>query len=480
MIELLNKKFGIRGIIFEEDNFMLSEERLRSLSGILRDRKIHVAWSALSRIDTISEEKLRIAKECGCWQILYGIESGAPQILDVYKKNIDLEKIKYAIDVAKKCGIYTKGLFIWGNPLETADTLLQTRSLIMSTPLDDISLTFFTPYPGADIWADIDRFGACDKHFEKLSCFDIVFLPEGMSKEDLLISHTGTLKEFYRQPRVLWSYITRLRSFAQIRQLYRSWRALLKYTKSPGLEKELVINADDFGLCEGINRGVLKGIKHGSLNSVSLISTGYAFKSAVDIIRENPDIRVGIHLSFLQPEETPEVFLRRYFLGKIKSEEIIKEFRRQIDKLKKEGVIISHLDSHQHLHLLPGVFKISLRLCKEYKIPHMRLPCVPLNRRFIRRKAKFNRKFFQILINLLCVIYRPILKRNQIHCYKYSFGFLESGRLDKKEISELALGLKDGQHELICHPAEEDGELKKLIGHWGYHWNRELEALISQ
>lgn len=480
MIELLKSKYHIRGIFFEDDNFFLSAKRLSQIADLLKKRRIHIPWTALSRIDTITAEKLEIAKSCGCWQILYGIESGSQEILDFYHKGITIDQIKRAIHLTRSYGIYAKGFFVCGNPLETEETLEQTKDFIMRLGLDDISLTFFTPYPGSDIWRDIDKFGRCVKEYDKLSCFNIVFLPSGISRSRLMRWQLELFRKFYRRPRIFYSYLTRLRSLGQIRELYKSWRALSKYTKGSGLEKELVINADDFGLCEGINRGVLKGIKHGSLNSVSLISAGYAFKSAVDIIRENPDIRVGIHLSFLQPEENPPVFLRRYFLGKIKSEEIIKEFRRQIDKLKKEGVVISHLDSHQHLHLLPGVFKISLRLCKEYKIPHMRLPCVPLNRRFFLRKAKFNRKLFQILINMLCVIYRPILKKNQIHYYRYSFGFLESGRLDKKEISELVLGLKDEQYELICHLAEEDGELKKLIGHWGYHWNQELEALISQ
>jgi radical SAM superfamily enzyme YgiQ (UPF0313 family) len=94
MMLKLQKDYGIRGVLFEDDNFFISEERLEALARSIKKKNIKIAWSALSRIDIMTERKLGIAKQCGCWQILYGIESGAQKILDFHKsKGPDDSKI---------------------------------------------------------------------------------------------------------------------------------------------------------------------------------------------------------------------------------------------------------------------------------------------------------------------------------------------------------------------------------------------------
>ncbi len=223
MMEKLNKDHGVKGIIFEDDNFMLSEERLSELAKEIRRRKVRVAWSALSRVDTITDEKIRIAKSCGCWQILFGIESGSQKILDFYKKGITLAQIRKAVALAKKHRVYTKGFFIVGNPLESRETLLATRNLVMELPLDDISMTYFTPYPGSEIWDQVDRYGTFDKAWDRLSCFDPVFIPWGMSRDEICDFQMATYREFYAQVRVITSYVRRLRSFSQAVMLLRSF-----------------------------------------------------------------------------------------------------------------------------------------------------------------------------------------------------------------------------------------------------------------
>lgn len=495
MIEKLQTDFGIRGIIFEEDNFMISERRLYDLSRVIKKRKIKFAWSALSRIDTITEEKLRIAKSCGCWQILYGIESGSQEILDFYRKRISVSQIEKAICLTKKCGIYTKGLFMWGNPLESKKSLRQTRELISRLPLDDISITFFAPYPGADIWEQANKFGQCEKDWEKLTCFGITFAPNGMDKRDIVISQTETLKKFYLQPRVFRSYLTRLRSFSQIKALYRSWRSLVSYL-DPKPRKKLLINADDFGLCQGINRGILQALQQGVLGGVSIMPTGYAFKSAVEIAKQFSSIDVGVHLSLTEtspvlPKEKivslldrkgtfPKKFISffiRYLLRKITKDHIFKELSAQIEEVKEAGIKIMHLDSHQHIHMVPGIFRIVLMLAREHDIPFIRFPSIPMRAKSFFKKGSISRKFYQVALNLLSVAYKPIAKRCGIKFCRYTMGFVESGHLTENKIKDIILSLKNGQYELMCHPGEADDDLKYLIGHWGYQWQQELKTL---
>lgn len=498
MMRKLEKDFGVRGIIFEEDNFMLSEERLLNLAQLMHKKKIKIAWSALSRIDTINERKLKIAKSCGCWQILYGIESGSQKILDFYRKDISVPEIKNAVYMAKKCGIYVKGLFILANPLESQDTLKETRSLIMNLPLDDISLTYFTPYPGADIWGQIDRFGKYREDWDNFTCFNLIFTPFGLTEEEISNAQKKILKEFYSRLRIIISYLARLRSFSQFKELYKSWRILSAYSKAQSKGNKLVINADDFGLCEGINKGISKLLLYGTVKGVSIAPTGCAFESAVSIIKSYPEVKIGAHLSLIETKpvlnskEIPSlvrgegyfaknflIFFIRYLFGRIRKEEINKEFQAQIEKVRNAGIEITHLDSHQHIHMLPGIFNLMVKLAKRYRIPLVRLPAVPLASLYFFNKSKLRRKLCQLILNFLCVFYRPILRRNGIGFYDYSFGFLESGHIAEGDIRRIVSSLKEGEYELICHPAEEDDDLKQLIGHWRYEWNKELEVLGS-
>jgi radical SAM superfamily enzyme YgiQ (UPF0313 family) len=223
MMERLIKDFGIKGFFFEDDNFMLSEERLVSFAAALRKRRIKTSWSALSRIDTISAEKLRVAKSCGCWQVLFGIESGSQVILDLYRKGITIGQVRKAVALTKRQGLHAKGFFMLGNPLESHATLRETRELIMSLPLDDISIAYFTPYPGSEVWEMAGAYGEFNKDWDKFTCFDPVFVPHGLTREVLSGFQKEVYAAFYSRADVIMSYVSRLRSWAQAFELVKSY-----------------------------------------------------------------------------------------------------------------------------------------------------------------------------------------------------------------------------------------------------------------
>ena len=107
---------------------------------------------------------------------------------------------------------------------------------------------------------------------------------------------------------------------------------------------KLVTNADDFGLSEKVNEAILKSFRYGILRSTSLMANGKSFDHAVGIIRSNPDLDIGIHLTLV--EEKPILnseqvqslltdkkhfnkcaidFTKKYFSEKISLEEVRKE-----------------------------------------------------------------------------------------------------------------------------------------------------------
>ena len=95
--------------------------------------------------------------------------------------------------------------------------------------------------------------------------------------------------------------------------------------------KKLIVNADDFGLTEGVNRAVIEGHVHGIITSASLLANGAAFGSAVAMSKSYAKLGVGVHLNLTEgrpvsaPSEIPSLansqeFFRRLFNGHLPNE----------------------------------------------------------------------------------------------------------------------------------------------------------------
>jgi len=226
---ILNKDYDITEIMFEDDNFMISKERLELMVSLFKKRQLKFKWSVLARVDSVDGESLRIAKAGGCWRISYGIESGCQRILDFYEKGITISQIKNAIDLTKKAGLKIKCFFMWGNPFEDKNSVQDTSEFIKGLGIDDVSITFFTPYPGSKIWKDISSYGRLDNDAAKMSCFELVFRPFGLTDDYLISTRKKTLRDFYLRPKVFFSYLRRIRSMRLFKQLLLSAWCLFCY-----------------------------------------------------------------------------------------------------------------------------------------------------------------------------------------------------------------------------------------------------------
>ena len=140
--------------------------------------------------------------------------------------------------------------------------------------------------------------------------------------------------------------------------------------------KNLRIIADDLGLTKSVNDGIIFLLKKGKISGASLMANGEAFDDAVEKIKIFPDANVGIH--FVLVEEKPLVlkslsknhktFFIKYILGQVNLKDIEKELRAQLNKCVQAGIKPSFINSHQHLHLLPAIANIVIKLAKEFNI----------------------------------------------------------------------------------------------------------------
>ena len=262
------------------------------------------------------------------------------------------------------------------------------------------------------------------------------------------------------------------------------------------MKKQLIINADDFGIHPAVNEAVRKAATEGILTSTSLMAGGDAFNEAVEMARSMPSLGIGIHLTLvggikpvLPPSEVPSltwdngVFCHDYgklivqdLEGKISLSEVYAEWDAQIQKIMNTGLPVTHMDGHQHMHMWPHFYPIARDLAKKYHISCMRVPDEDVlfgmkDGHIIRWAAKNG-------LSLLSRMHRPDLKKNHIRTNDHFFGMLYGGHLSPERFAKFILQTKPGITEIMCHPSADTRAMEDTF-HWGYHGEDELAGLLA-
>ena len=173
----------------------------------------------------------------------------------------------------------------------------------------------------------------------------------------------------------------------------------------------LIVNADDFGLTEGVSRGILRAHADGIVTSTSVLALGSAFETTASWLDDAPDLGIGAHLALvgedpplLAASEIPtlvdgrgrlaeswKVLVRRLGRGEVDPDDVRRELEAQLDRIAALGHPLTHLDTHQHLHLWPSVAKVVLALASDRGIAAVRVPraqrvaAVPVALNFLAR-----------------------------------------------------------------------------------------------
>jgi len=154
-IDFLVRKFGIKHINIQDDNFNISPERtIKICKEIIKNKyNITLLAPAGAFVPTLNEEVLIWLKRAGLTELRMSIESGNQNILyNVIKKNIDLNKVKEIVDICKKLRIQTEGAFIFGIPGETIETMEDSLEFAKKTGFDRIVKFVFQPFPNTELY----------------------------------------------------------------------------------------------------------------------------------------------------------------------------------------------------------------------------------------------------------------------------------------------------------------------------------------
>jgi predicted glycoside hydrolase/deacetylase ChbG (UPF0249 family) len=227
---------------------------------------------------------------------------------------------------------------------------------------------------------------------------------------------------------------------------------------------KLIVTADDVGLHPGMNEGAIRAHREGIVTACSVVANGAAFDDAVARLRDSPSLEVGVHLTLVEERPLTAIrfpdkytsFVPRYLARAIPLTAIELELRAQIERVAGTGLRVTHLNGHQHLHLLPRIFAVVARLAREYSIPYVRI---------VDDRGSRSRRLPMAILSALGRCARASFTND------HTIGVADAGHLT--DIVPL-LDHVAGVTELVTHPGVGVGGYG-----WGYAWDEETRALCD-
>jgi hopanoid biosynthesis associated protein HpnK len=262
--------------------------------------------------------------------------------------------------------------------------------------------------------------------------------------------------------------------------------------------RRLIVNADDFGLTSGVNRGIIRAHEHGIVTSSTLMACGAKFQEAVAMSSRNPQLSVGCHVLLvdafpvLELDKVSSLALANSGVPKFRDslvrfacvaasrrlneDEIEAEITAQIRKLQMAGVQVSHLDSHKHTHMFPAVFRPMLRAANKCGVSAIRNPFEPL---FLAGTKNWKRRFQLGILRSFRTSFRNALRESGLVTPDGCIGILATGGLTLDTFRELIENLPEGTWEFVTHPGYYDAELDRVKTRLRHSRENELAILTS-
>ncbi|MCX5679305.1 MAG: ChbG/HpnK family deacetylase, partial [Candidatus Omnitrophica bacterium] len=161
-------------------------------------------------------------------------------------------------------------------------------------------------------------------------------------------------------------------------------------------------------------------------------------------------------------------FLQRLFSGHIDIEHVKIELKSQMDRAANSGAMITNLSSHEHLHMIPGIFRVLIGLAKEYGVRYIRV----LRKEAIAPPFSLNKIFRSAVVDYFHPGMEKLLKKSGLGAADNFLGFLDSGAVGEDVLLRMIGSIKEGVTELVAHPGFLDPE---VLYHYRFHINCEEE-----
>lgn len=241
------------------------------------------------------------------------------------------------------------------------------------------------------------------------------------------------------------------------------------------------MNADDFGLAPGVNRAILELHAAEVLTSATLMAHAASTEEAVKMALAMPALGVGCHVILVDgtPVSDSRVipslvdratgafyptlssFLKRLFTARIRSTDVEAETAAQIALLRSFGLRLTHVDTHKHMHMFPGILRPVLRAARAAGIHAIRNPFEPIWSVNATADAPDVRRAEVILLRRFESRFRRIVEEAGFETTDGAVGVLATGSINIATVNALITAMPEGTFELVSHPGYRDEQLAK-------------------
>jgi len=193
-IQEIKSKYEVDSFVFTDLTFNQNFQKATQLCNEIND--LGVYWYTMCSYTTNPELYKKMA-EAGCTKIGFGIESANLRTREMIGKDrLTNELVIQNLQKAWNAGIIIKMYAMVGYPWETKTELLENLELLKKFPIDDMSITFVTPFPGTKIYNQYET-SITTKDFSKYDVDHPIFKPNHMEPEELLDIRRKFVRDFY-------------------------------------------------------------------------------------------------------------------------------------------------------------------------------------------------------------------------------------------------------------------------------------------
>lgn len=243
-IKTLAVDYGVNGVLFWDELFGVDKQELRAFCQGVKGLGLGLVWTAVTAVGILSREDIMMMHEAGCRMLCYGLESGSAEMRKKLHKYYDASKIDETVRNCRDAGILFMPNFMIGLPDETPEQLRETVRLYFRTHPDMITMSYYTPIPGSQLYRALEASGRMPPRKKTL---------EGIRLQTMEFQHLA--QNFSDVPA----------KDLQVIMQFVYWQTVFgKKQKTPGFDwgsnlKMLIINLLHYLRCAGL-RGLARGV----------------------------------------------------------------------------------------------------------------------------------------------------------------------------------------------------------------------------
>jgi anaerobic magnesium-protoporphyrin IX monomethyl ester cyclase len=223
-IEEAVRVYGHDEIYFDDDTFTIDRQRVLDICRLIQERRLEkeVEWIAQCRVDTIDREMLEAMKAANCGYILFGVESGSPEMLKRMKKGITLDKVRSAFELTKEVGIKTQAFFLFGMPGETQKTIRETIEFAKQLNASSTQFAMAIPHPGTALYQEcVDNGWLTSTDWADYTAESSLIETPWLTAKEIEEARVRAYREYYYRPRFIVGEALKIRRLADIKRLAR-------------------------------------------------------------------------------------------------------------------------------------------------------------------------------------------------------------------------------------------------------------------